>query len=119
MKLQPGVVVMPPFRVRAQLNLRRPLEEMGVTRIFQDLGTLVNVPRSHLTEVNQRTDIEVNRAGIKADAETAGGGVYGGIGPGVEESFRMELNRPFVFLVRDSITDALLFLGAVVDPTLK
>lgn len=43
---------------------------------------------------------------------------YGGV-MGATEPFSMKLNRPFVFLVADSTTDALLFLGAVVDPSLN
>ena len=35
---------------------------------------------------------------------------------GVTDTFHMRLDRPFVFFVRDSTTNALLFAGAVVDP---
>jgi serine protease inhibitor len=29
----------------------------------------------------------------------------------------MHLDRPFIFLIRDTVTGALLYAGAVVDPT--
>jgi len=33
------------------------------------------------------------------------------------DSFHLVLNRPFVFLVRENATGALLFAGALMDPT--
>ena len=43
------------------------------------------------------------------------GGVYGGMGSGTE-SFQMKLDRPFLFLIHDLTTGALLFAGAVLEP---
>ena len=60
----------------------------------------------------------MDKLGIRADAETVGGAIYGGI-MGATEPSSMKLNRPFIFLIRDMTTDALLFLGAVVDPSLN
>jgi len=65
--------------------------------------------------VSQKTDIQVNKEGIQADAEAVVGAIYGGI-MGAQNAFRMELNRPFVFLIRDRTTNALLFIGVVADP---
>jgi serine protease inhibitor len=33
------------------------------------------------------------------------------------DSFHVVLNRPFVFLVRENATGALLFVGALMDPS--
>jgi serpin B len=118
LKRQVGTVTMPPFQIRVESNLRRHLEEMGIRQIFKDLGQIIKIPESRLTEINQSVNIQVDRLGIRADAETVGGGIYGGT-MGATEPFSMKLNRPFVFLIRDLTTDALLFLGAVVDPSLK
>jgi serine protease inhibitor len=35
------------------------------------------------------------------------------------EPFHRNLDRPFLFLIRDNLTKALLFEGAVMDPTQK
>jgi serpin B len=78
------------------------------------LGDIVKI-QSCLTEVNQKIDLTVDRSGIRADANTVAGGVYLGT-MSDPEPFHMRLNRPFVFLIRDQTTDALLFIGAVVDP---
>jgi serine protease inhibitor len=52
-------------------------------------------------------------------ANTVIGAIYGGVMGGPVQPFSMELNRPFVYLVRERFTDALLFAGVVVDPSLK
>jgi hypothetical protein len=110
-----GLVTMPTFRIKFEKNLRAELEQMGISRVFEDLGPLITIPDSHLTEVEQEIDIQVDKDGIHADAETVAGVVYGGIGVGATP-FHMRINRPFVFLVRENNTNALLFLGSVVDP---
>jgi serine protease inhibitor len=116
LKPQVGRVDLPPFQVRYEAKLRQSLEQMGIRQVFTDLGGMVTIPRSHVTEITQHAAIEVDQSGIRADAETIGGGVYGGI-LRAQERFRMRLNRPFIFLVRDNATNALLFIGAILDPT--
>jgi serine protease inhibitor len=116
LKKQLGTVTMPTFHFRFETNLRQPIEQMGIKKVFSDLGSLVKIPKSHLTEVSQKTDIQVDKQGIRASAESIIGGIYGGIGAG-GNAFHMELNRPFVFLIRDRTTNALMFLGVVADPS--
>jgi len=53
------------------------------------------------------------------DAITIMQGVVGGIaGPGQKppEPFKMIVDRPFLFFIRDNVTNTLLFSGAVMDP---
>jgi serpin B len=116
LKQQIGTIAMPTFHFQFEANLRQQIEQMGVRKVFEDLGPIVKIPKSHLTQVSQKTDIQVDKEGIRASAETVAGAVYGGI-MGAQNAFHMELNRPFIFLIRDRTTNALLFLGAVVDPT--
>jgi serine protease inhibitor len=111
-----GDVALPYFKFRYELNFRESLQAMGIKTAFRDLGPMVNIPRSHLTQILQSTDIEVNREGIRADAETVAGIVYGGI-TGGSNRFHLQLNRPFLFLIGEQNTNALLFLGAVMDPS--
>jgi len=115
LKPEIGIVTMPTFHIVSDKNLRPKFEELGVRKAFQDLGYMMTIPKSHLTEVAQRIDIQVDTSGIRADAETVTGAVYGGIMAG--EPFRMKIDRPFLFLIRDRNVNALLFLGAVMDPS--
>ena len=116
LKKQLGRVTMPTFHFQFEANLRQQIEQMGIRKVFEDVGSIIKIPKSHLTEVSQKTDIQVDKEGIRASAESVVGAVYGGIGNG-QNAFHMELNRPFIFLIRDRTTNALLFLGVVADPT--
>jgi serpin B len=95
---------------------------MGVHRIFTDPGTLIGmVPEvgAILRGVLQKNEITVDEDGIRADSGTIMAGVYGGIMGGEPKPFHMVLNRPFIFIIRDNATHALLFLGVVMNPTVS
>jgi serpin B len=117
-----GDVRLPPFHFSFEANLRNSLEKMGIHRIFDDGNTLLAMaPRMSggiLRGVAQKTEITVDENGIRADAGTIVHGVYGGI-MGVQSPFHMTLDRPFLFIVRDNVTRALLFAGVVMNPTLQ
>ncbi len=113
---QEGSVTMPVFSIRSESDVRDSIEALGIKGVFADLGHLVRIPKSHLTKVAQKIDLQVTKNGIRADAETVAPAVYGGIMM-AQNPFHMILNRPFVFLIRDEPTNALLFIGVVMDPT--
>jgi serine protease inhibitor len=117
LKRQTGYVTMPTFRITFQSDLREPIEALGIKGVFEDLGEMIKIPKSNLGHIDQSVDIQVDKEGIRADAETIFGIVYGGIMTG--RPFHVELNRPFVFLIRDNTTNALLFMGAVMNPNQK
>lgn len=117
-----GDVQLPPFHFSYETDLKHCLEKMGVHRIFWDPHTLLSMaPKREggiLRGVAQKVEITVDENGIRADAGTIVRGVYGGIlmpqGP-----FHMALNRPFLFIIRDSATRALLFIGVAMNPNLQ
>jgi serine protease inhibitor len=114
-----GDVQMPPFHFFYKVDLQRSLEKMGVHRIFTDPNTLMlmtpNRAGGLLRGVAQKTEITVDENGIRADSGTIFSGVYGGI-LAPREPFHMTLSRPFLFLIRDTATSALLFAGVVMNP---
>ena len=121
---RPNLKTMPWYRElaafqRYETDMRDALQEMGVHLVFSDSNTLLSMAPNRsggkLRGVAQKTEITVDGDGIRADSGTISGGVYGGIMM-VREPFHMTLNRPFVFLIRDTVTHALLFIGAVMNP---
>jgi len=114
-----GNVELPEFHLQYEANLRPTFEKMGMNRVFTDLSSLrqISAPGAMLLGISQKVDMQLDRGGIHAHAFTIGGGVIGGImGGNVPAPFHMVVNRPFVFFIRDTYTDSLLFAGAVVDP---
>ena len=118
LKRRLGTVTMPTFRIRLESDFMEPIKAMGITAPFEDLGSIFTIPRSHITQVRQKIDLSVTKEGIRADAETVVGAVYGGI-LAAQPAFHMVLDRPFLFLIRDQTTNALLFMGAVMDPSAR
>jgi len=116
-----GYIEIPKFSFEIKADVRDALEKMGVRAIFKTNASLARLVRgpegAHLNGVAQKTSIEFNEAGIRADAETVTTGVYGGIMGGQPKPFHMIVNRPFLFFIRDNLTNSLLFAGAVTDPS--
>jgi serpin B len=115
-----GYIEIPRFNFECKADVRDALEKMGVRAIFKtdaSLAELVSGPEgAHLNGVSQKATVEFDEAGIRADAETVTTGVYGGIMGGQPKQFHMIVNRPFLFFIRDNLTNSLLFAGAVMDP---
>jgi serpin B len=118
-----GDVGLPPFHLSFATDLRSSVETLGVHRIFHDLRSLLSMapsmPGGVLRGVAQRTEITVDENGIRADSGTIASGVYGGIMTAQIPPFHLTLDRPFLFFIRDNATKALLFGGAVMNPTLQ
>ncbi|MGD0789998.1 MAG: serpin family protein [Terracidiphilus sp.] len=128
MKPSLGSVAMPIFTVRATMHLEAKLKAMGVKDIFENLEGVARrdirfgpkgsfeVPVAQVTDIGQNIDFTADKHGIHADAETVIGAIPLGL-ISAPDSFHVVLNRPFVFLVRENATGALLFAGALMDPS--
>jgi serine protease inhibitor len=115
-----GYIEIPKFNFEFKADVRGALEKMGVNSVFTTnlaLAELVSGDKGALlNDVSQKTNIEFNELGIRADAETVTNGVYCGIMGDQPNPFHMLVNRPFLFFIRDNLTNSLLFAGAVMDP---
>ncbi len=67
-----------------------------------------------ISKVKQKTFIDVNEEGTEAAAVTSVEMVTES--GSVDESFNMEVNRPFFFTITDDETDTILFMGAISNP---
>jgi serpin B len=127
-----GSVTFPIFEIRTSMHMEESLKAMGVSDIFQHLDGvtrlerfrrpydptqgLIETARSRVTDIGQTIDFAADKHGIHADAETLVGAIPLGILT-APDAFHMSLNRPFLFFVRENTTDALLFAGALMDPS--
>ncbi|XP_011815436.1 PREDICTED: plasminogen activator inhibitor 1 [Colobus angolensis palliatus] len=110
----PRLLVLPKFSLETEVDLRKPLENLGMTDMFRqfqaDFTSLSNQEPLHVAQALQKVKIEVNESGTVASSSTA-----------VIVSARMApeeiiMDRPFLFVVRHNPTGTVLFLGQVMEP---
>lgn len=102
---------MPKFKVKKGTDLRKHLMALGMIAPFEnaDFSRMSTAPRAISRVVHEAT-LEVSEAGTEAAAATAIA-IDTPVSPDSPLPPRLEINRPFVFAVRDVPTGALLFLG--------
>jgi serpin B len=119
---------MPRFSIDTAAELGDPLKALGMPLAFDPERadfTGIHVPEDPLDQlfidsVIHQANIDVDEKGTEAAAATAVVMATGGCtGPGPAKTVTLRLDRPFVFLVRDVETGAILFMGRVVDPSVK
>jgi serpin B len=105
---------MPKFSFRTHLALNPVLQGLGVTDLFDptqaDLSGIDGARDLSVSLVVQEAMIEVDEQGTVAAAATGGGTVVS-VGPGF-----LTVDHPFLFLLRDTKTGSVLFMGHVEDP---
>jgi serpin B len=103
---------LPRFTARTHLALAETLAEMGMPTALgdeADFSGMTGARDLFLSAVEHEVVVEVDEEGTEA-AAASGGLMAGSHGPTVT------VDRPFLFLVRDEATGAVLFLGRVTDP---
>jgi serpin B len=116
-----GEVVLPRFEFEAGFGLTDLLSEMGMEVAFDpDEANFDGIAPLEEIEGNLFVDDVVHEAYVAVDEEGTEAAAATGVEVGLDSApaldFRMVVDRPFLFLIRDRITGALLFLGRVVDP---
>ena len=117
--LQPTLVTltMPKFEFDSEFSLKDTLAEMGMPIAFSggaDFSGMTGNPELAISDVIHKAFVAVDEAGTEAAAATA---VIVGLTavPG-ESSVKVTIDRPFIFLIRDIETGAILFVGRVLNP---
>jgi serpin B len=108
---------LPRFEFRSQALLKSTLSELGMPIAFTEeadfSGMTPQGKDMFIQDVIHEAFISVDEEGTEAAAATA---VVIGIVSAPELQVDMTVDRPFLFLIRDSETGAVLFLGRVLDP---
>jgi serpin B len=112
---------LPKFGVDTSLTLASLLGSMGmplaVTRGSADFTGINPGAGLYISQVIHKATIDVDEKGTTAAAATAVIGLTGGCtGPQPARIVPLTFNRPFLFLIRDVQTGAILFIGRVTDP---
>jgi serine protease inhibitor len=109
---------LPRFRVECAFDLKPSLKALGMGIAFDEaraeFDDLVPEPRQiWIEQTRHKTLMEVSEKGTKVAAATQ---VAFTEGTAAEGPLALTVDRPFVCVIRDDHTGAILFMGAIVDP---
>jgi len=110
-------LTMPRFEYSATIQLGPVLRSMGMEAPFTggaDFSGFTGGPDLYISEVIHKAFVKVDESGTEAAAATAVVMNFTAMPVQPEE---MNINRPFIFLIMDSETEAVLFMGRVMDPS--
>jgi serpin B len=107
---------MPTFKLRADDQLKETLSTMGMSQAFGSGADFTNItaqPPLQVASVEQRAYLQVTPKGTTAAAATGVNVIMSAIAGGDRP---VVLNHPFLFLIRDNTTGAILFESMIENP---
>ncbi len=111
-------IMLPKFTFKCELELKNPLIELGMKTAFTDHADLSGIGTPSgltISRVAHKTFVEVNEEGTEAAAVTSVTVGVTSVGPG-DGNIPFVVNRPFLFMIQEKDTGAILFMGQVYDP---
>ena len=118
--MQPAVIslVLPKFEFSSSFRLSDTLAEMGMEDAFNpgaaDFSGIDGKGELSIGEVFHKAFVAVDEKGTEAAAATAI--IMEAMSAMNEPDVRLVVDRPFIFLIRDKSSGAILFLGRLTDP---
>lgn len=106
-------VHLPKFKMEESYELHKLLPDMGISTLFTNIANLTNLHKTRalkVSEVLHKAVIDVDEAGTTAAAATTVGITPYSLPP------MFIANRPFFFFIYHEDTNALLFMGRVINP---
>ena len=111
-----GTLAFPRFKLDYDVVLNDPLQALGMRHAFDDadFSAMASEPL-FVSQVKQKSFVEVNEEGTEAAAVTTVVMKAWAVMQPIEP-FEMMVDRPFFFVIADSETQSILFVGMVYDP---
>ncbi|CAH1792802.1 unnamed protein product, partial [Owenia fusiformis] len=109
-------VWLPKFTFTSDFSVNSILGQLGIKSIFQEGGLtgMSNDPKLVVSEVIHKAFVEVNEEGTEAAAAT--GTIFRTTSIKLKQPKIFRADHPFLFVIREDITGAILFMGHVVEP---
>ncbi len=114
--VQYGKILIPKFQASYKGNLTGYLSELGMEKLFDpEKATLNNMTsgRAFVSTVIHETKIDLNEKGTEAAAATA---VVIHLPSAPTVTFEFKADHPFIYLIHDAKTGAILFIGSLINP---
>jgi len=108
---------LPKFQIEFKVILKETLEKLGMPSAFDsENANFTNMIQEgsqiYISEVKQKTFIDVNEEGTEAAAVTT---IEAEVASAPQQLY-MEVNRPFFITITDEKSDAILFMGSISNP---
>ena len=116
MRWQKVWLKLPRFKIECDFSLAQPIKNLGMEQMFS--GGFANISDDDLwvSNIIQKTFVEVNEEGTEAAAATTIF-IVGSVGWQQKiEPVRFFADRPFVYLIREKSTGVILFIGRMDEP---
>ena len=113
-----GELSLPRFKLAYKLTLNKVLKALGMEIAFSGQADFTRINKNgglFISEVKHKSFVEVNEEGTEAAAVTSveiRNTSYG-------DDIFMNVDHPFIFVIRENDSQTLLFMGKIVDPTLN
>ena len=115
-----GTLMLPKFTMEYEKSLNQVLAELGMGIAFEpgkaDFSGLAAAAAGdiYISNVKHKTFIQVDESGTEAAAVTS---VEVGTTSMPAYDFELNFDRPFFYAIEDSETGAIVYMGAVLDPS--
>lgn len=111
-------LTMPKFEFESAFGLKATLQSMDMTDAFTwstaDFSGMTGARDLFISDVVHKAFVAVDEEGTEAAAAT--GVIMAPTSMPLDPDVHVTIDRPFVFLIRDIETDAILFIGRVMNP---
>jgi serine protease inhibitor len=108
---------MPRFKMSYETNLNNLLISMGMADAFNsniaNFSGINSDQKLYISEVKHKTMVEVNEEGTVAAAVT----LVGISTTAMPLNYIFKVDKPFIFMISEKSTGAILFTGRIMDPT--
>jgi len=111
-------LTMPRFEFDSSFSLQAALAAMGMPLAFSEIADFSGMTGNRdlfIMDVVHKAFVSVDEEGTEAAAATAV--VMGATAMPPSEAVEVTIDRPFIFLIRDIETGAILFVGRTLDPS--
>ncbi len=115
-------LTLPKFKVEYSTSLKNVLTQMGMGIAFTANADFTKInPTGHLaiSDVIHKTYIDVNENGTEAAAVTVVVVVTTVVAEPIHGPINVDVNRPFLFLIKENHDNTILFLGAITQPSVQ
>jgi len=116
---QNGEIDLPRIKLECKNSLNAPLSDLGMGIAFSrhaDFSAMMS-PSCNISQVIHKTFLAVDEQGTEAAAVTSTGMRSMAMRQPVQVPFKMVVDHPFLCAIVDRLSGAIMFIGAITDPS--